>query len=244
MQEVRTQEQDERFTKTVGRYVADDYRSAAVFEKHGIDFCCGGDVSLLAVCQVKQLDPEALLAELATAQREPIERSRNYAAWELPFLADYIVAVHHAYIKENAGPIEAYARKIAEVHGAHHPEVKEIATLFARMAVELEAHLREEEEVCFPAMKRAVAARKIGLLPDPLDLELIRTDLAKLRKEHDEVGAAIHTIRHLAADYTLPNDVCTTFALTYRKLKEFEEDLHLHVHLENNLLFLKAEQLG
>ena len=233
-----------RSNKTVGQYVADDYRTARVFEKFGIDFCCGGNVYLAVACQEKRIDPATLQLELDAVKIEPIERSQNYGAWELPFLADYIVTVHHAYIKENVEQIASYARKIAEVHGAHHPEVLKIAAIFDRIAIDLTAHLREEEEVFFPACKRADAARKSGSAPDLQDSKTIRADLVKLRSEHDEVGAAIHTIRHLANDYAIPGDVCNTFMLTYQKLSEFEDDLHKHVHLENNILFLKADQLS
>jgi regulator of cell morphogenesis and NO signaling len=242
MNVAETEDQDSS-NKKVGEYVAEDYRIAKVFEKFGIDFCCGGNVALIAACQEKRIDPVTLQLEIAAVKSEPIERSQNYAVWELPFLADYIVTVHHSYIKENAGQIDAYSRKIAEVHGANHPEVREIAAIFDKIAIDLTAHLREEEEVFFPACKRADAARKGGFAPDPQDTEAIRADLVKLRREHDEVGAAVHSIRHLAKDYAIPGDACNTFMVTYQKLSEFEDDLHKHVHLENNILFSKAEQL-
>jgi len=237
------QTEDIASTRTIGGFVAEDYRTAEVFERHGIDFCCGGNVPLDAVCRQKGIDPAVILREIEEAKREPVERSQNFAAWELPFLADYIVTIHHAYIKENAPQIALYARKVAEVHGPRHPEVKEIAALFDRIAADLDAHLREEEEVFFPAVKRADSARKAGNAPERQDSDAITGDLVRLRREHEEVGDAIHTIRHLARDFALPDDACNTFAVTYQKLKEFEDDLHKHVHLENNILFLKAEKI-
>lgn len=229
--------------KTIGEFVADDYRTAKVFERYGIDFCCGGNVALSAACRQKGVDPALILREIEEAKSEPIERSQNFGAWELPFLADYIVTIHHSYIKENAGQIASYARRIAEVHGARHPEVIEIAAIFDKIAADLAPHLREEEEVFFPAVKRADGARKAGKAPEQQDLDAIRGDLAKLRREHEEVGEAIHSIRQLAKEYAIPADACNTYAVTYQKLREFEDDLHKHVHLENNILFLKAEQL-
>jgi regulator of cell morphogenesis and NO signaling len=192
--------------KTIGEFVADDYRTAKVFERYGMDFCCGGNVALSAACRQKGVDPALILREIEEAKSEPIDRSQNFGAWELPFLADYIVTIHHSYI--NLAP-----------------------------------HLREEEEVFFPAVKRADGARKAGKAPEQQDLDAIRGDLAKLRREHEEVGEAIHSIRHLAKEYAIPADACNTYAVTYQKLREFEDDLHKHVHLENNILFLKAEQL-
>ena len=228
---------------TVGAIVADDFRTATVFGKHGIDFCCGGNISLAEICREKGLDPATLQQEIAEIKNAPIERSRNYAAWALPFLADYIVNTHHLYLNENTPLIAAYADKIAEVHGAHHPEVVEIAAIFAGIATDMAAHLREEEEVLFPAVRRLDAARRAGTTPEAFDPETIRASLVKLDHEHEEIGDAIHTIRRLAMGYAIPEDVCNTFAVTYQKLKEFEDDLHKHVHLENNILFPKAARL-
>lgn len=233
----------ENGNKTIGAFVAEDYRTAAVFEKYGIDFCCGGQATLTAACAEKKLDTEQILLKIAAAQAEPIEHSENYAAWPLPFLIDYIVNTHHVYLKENDEQIAAHAHKIAEVHGAHHPEVIKIASIFAKIATDMAAHLTEEEEIFFPAIKRAEAAVSSGKNPDAQDRSLITSELEKLRLEHEEIGDAIHRIRHLAKDYAIPKDACNTFVVTYRTLKEFEEDLHKHVHLENNILFLKAAQL-
>jgi len=229
--------------KSIGEIVANDYRTAKVFENHGIDFCCGGQVTLAAACKGKGLDPETVLREIEAARREPVRQSESYSTWEVPFLADYIVNIHHAWLKENDPIIAAYARKIAQVHGPHHPEVIEIATLFESIATALADHLREEEEVFFPAVKRAAAAHNDGQLPTREDREVIKGSLARLVREHEEVGESVHAIRHLARDYAIPADVCNTFVVTYQKLKEFEDDLHKHVHLENNVLFLKAAQL-
>lgn len=229
--------------KTIGQYVAEDYRNAAVFEKYGIDFCCGGQVPLAAACREKGLAPASLEREIEATKSEPIDRSQNYGSWALPFLADYIVNTHHAYLNENTGQIAAYAHKIAEVHGGHHPEVIEIATIFDKIAADMVDHLREEEEVLFPTIKRIDAAQEAGTLPAAKDCEALNASLEKLHLEHEEIGDAVHQIRHLAKDYAVPEDVCNTFVVTYHKLKEFEDDLHKHVHLENNILFLKAAQL-
>ena len=228
---------------TVGAIVADDFRTAGVFEKHGIDFCCGGSTPLADICREKGINLVTLQQELEDARSAPVDRSHNYTDWALPFLADYIVTTHHAYLDENTAQIAAYADKIAGVHGKHHPEVIEIATIFAKIATDMAVHLREEEEVLFPAIKRIDAARKAGNTPEALDVETIRSTLIKLDHEHQEIGDAVHAIHHLANGYAIPDDVCNTFAVTYRKLQEFEDDLHKHVHLENNILFPKAARL-
>ena len=229
--------------KTIGEIVADDYRTAKVFEDHGIDFCCGGKIVLSAICSDKGLELAVIEQELAAVKIASLDRSLNYTAWELPFLIDFIVNTHHTYLHENLGQIAGYARKIAEVHGANHPEVLEIAEIFGKIVPDLADHLRYEEEVFFPAIKRIDATGKSAAVPNTMDLELLKTGLEKLQREHEEVGDAIHRIRHLAKDYEIPGDACNTFMLTYQKLKEFEDDLHKHVHLENNILFPKAAQL-
>jgi regulator of cell morphogenesis and NO signaling len=229
--------------RTIGEIVADDYRTAKVFEDHGIDFCCGGKIALSAVCRDKGIELTVIAQELAAVKVASLDRSLNYTAWEPPTLIDFIVNTHHAYLHENMGQIDGYARKIAEVHGANHPEVIDIAEIFSRIVPELADHLRYEEEVFFPAIKRIDTAGKSVAVPDTIDVESVRTGLEKLQREHEEVGDAIHRIRHLAKDYEIPGDACNTFMLTYQKLKEFEDDLHKHVHLENNILFPKAAQL-
>lgn len=228
---------------TIGEFVAEDYRTAKVFEKYGIDFCCGGKVALSEICREKGIDPATIQRELEELKSTPLDRGQNYAAWELSFLADYIVNAHHSYLKENLEQIAVYARKVAEVHGANHPEVIEIARIFDKIATDMAAHLREEEEVFFPAVKRVDAARKSGTEPGTKDLAAIGDSLEKLDEEHNEIGDAVHAIRALSKDYTVPDDACNTYMLTYRKLREFEDDLHKHVHLENNILFPKAAGL-
>lgn len=229
--------------KTIGEIVAADIRTARVFENHGIDFCCGGKVALGTICAEKGLDLASITGELEAVRSEPAERSQNYSSWALPFLADYIVNTHHVYLKDNDEQIAAYARKIAGVHGAHHPEVIRIAAIFDKIATDMTGHLKEEEEVFFPAIKRLDAARISGNTPDEKDRETIRLSLLRLHREHEEIGDAVHTIRRLSQDYAIPADACNTFVITYQKLKEFEDDLHKHVHLENNILFPKSEEL-
>jgi len=229
--------------RTIGEIVAEDYRTAGVFEAHGIDFCCGGNIAIQTICQEKGLDLAVLTQELEAVKNEPIERSRNFASWEISFLIDYIVNVHHGYLKDNLEKTNGYAQKIAEVHGTKHPEVIEIAAIFHKIATDLNIHLKEEEEHFFPALKRVDSNKKTGTTPAAQDVATIEESLKKLTEEHEEIGDAIHKIRHLAGGYAIPDNVCNTFVLTYRKLKEFENDIHKHVHLENNILFKKAATL-
>nr|NJM04243.1 iron-sulfur cluster repair di-iron protein [Desulfobacula sp.] len=228
--------------KKIGEIVAEDYRTATVFEKYGIDFCCGGQVPLAKACRIKGLDFDTVQQEIKAVKNEPLERNRNYAAWSLSFLADYIVNIHHAYLNEEMGPIAAYAHKIVDVHGKNHPELIKIAAIFDKIISDMAGHLCEEEEILFPVIKRLETDKKNG--SKPMDDEVIKASLEKLYREHEEIGDAVHEIRGLANDYAIPEDACNTFTLTYRKLKAFEEDLHKHVHLENNILFVGCSNLS
>lgn len=226
--------------ETIGEIVVADFRTAKVFENNGIDFCCGGTVALATACAEKGLDLATITREIEAVKRVPAERNQDYSSWPLPFLIDYIFNIHHAYLKGNLEPIAVDTRKIAGVHGAHHPEVIRIATIFDKIAIDLAAHMKVEDEVFFPAVKRADAAGTAGTTPDAQDRETIRVSVLTFYREHEEIGDAVHSIRHFSNDYSIPGDACPTFMVTYRMLKEFEDDLHKHVHLENNILFPKA----
>jgi len=243
MKEFQTIQDPEKSDMTIGEIVSRDFRTAKVFEDYEIDFCCGGQKTLAAACKEKGLDPEKVLREIANAKNEAVSHREDYRAWDLPFLADYIVNTHHAYLNGEMEKIAAYAHKIAEVHGDHHEEVIEIATIFDRIFIDMVKHLREEEEVLFPAIKRSYVAGAVNTTPEAGDRRIIRDSLETLYREHEEVGEAVHRIRQLSNDYEIPADVCNTFVVTYKKLKEFEDDLHKHVHLENNILFPKASNL-
>ncbi|MGB3210515.1 MAG: iron-sulfur cluster repair di-iron protein [Desulforhopalus sp.] len=229
--------------KTIGEIVAEDYRTSKVFEKFGIDFCCGGKVVLTEICNERGLDLRAILSDLETVKNKQIERDQDYASWELPFLIDYIINVHHGYLNENIELIKSYTRKIAQVHGNRHPELLEISSIFDKITSDMSTHLKEEEDVLFPALKSADRNRKTGTQLSVDDVKVIHKSLEELVREHDDIGAAIHKIRHLSNEYATPEDACNTYIITYKKLEEFENDLHKHVHLENNILFLQAGKL-
>ena len=234
----------ETVAETVGDIVARDYRTAVVFERYGIDFCCGGSVTLADACRQSRADPAALAAELAAATSTPPQRpDQDPAAWTLTRLVDHITATHHAYLRDNTGRIGAYARKIDEVHGEQHPELAGIVTVYSAMAAELTAHLQKEEETFFPAVRRAEKATREGEAVDPQDAETLGLLTDKLTREHEAVGAALHQIRDLSLGYALPGDACATYTITYQSLQRFETDLHRHVHLENNLLFPRLNQM-
>ncbi len=213
--------------KTIGEVVAADYRTAAVFKRHKIDFCCGGQRKIADACQARQVNVEQLESEVNAAKAHAtVAAGLNFTAWSPAFLADYIVNQHHSYVRTAIPEISAFAKKVASVHGERHPELVKIDLIWQQLSAELLLHLEKEEKELFPYFK---AAEKGKELP-----------LSALENEHEEAGLAMAQIRELSNDFTLPEDACATYRVLFQMLEDFETDLHLHVHLENNILFPQA----
>ncbi len=219
----------------IGELVAADYRTASVFKKHKIDFCCNGNRSIAEACDKKQTPPETLIKELRFATQERNMVGEDYAAWPLDLLADYIEKKHHRYVTTKIQEILPYLHKIVRVHGERHPELEEIAYLFAESAEELTIHMEEEEKVLFPLIRKMV--QQSG---ETTQAPQTQNTIQNLMQEHDTEGQRFRRIAALTQDYTPPADACTTYRVSFSLLKEFEEDLHLHIHLENNILFPKS----
>jgi len=233
----------EKEEETVGEMVAKDYRKAQVFKKYGIDFCCGGKKTLSEVSQKKGISLEELKAELKAAENVESGSSISFDKWELDFLSDYITNTHHQYIKDNIPFISELAQKVARVHGANHPEAVQTAAVFERAAQDLSLHLVKEEKILFPFIKELVAAkRNNSVLPDS-SFGDVANPIEMMESEHEQAGEDMEEIKALTNNYQVPADACTSYRLLYQKLEEFENDLHKHVHLENNILFPKALEL-
>jgi len=222
---------------SLGDIVANDFRSASLFSKAGIDFCCGGKKTLQQACNEKSVDTETLEIELNELHNKPIAPSQDFNNWNLAFLADYIVNTHHQYVVKTLPELVFYTQKIATVHGPHHPELVEVAALFAQVNAELLQHLQKEEELLFPAIKEALKGAS------PNARQTIASEINRMSGEHEFAGGAIDHISELTNHYSIPEDACNTYLVTLKLLQQFEEDLHIHVHLENNILFPKALNL-
>lgn len=229
--------------ETVGEMVAKDYRKAQVFKKLGIDFCCGGKKTLDEVCESKGLDVSKVKEELSSANYQNQDAALNFDKLELDFLTDYILNIHHQYVKESTPFITELANKVAQVHGEHHPEAIEVANIFNGVAKDLGLHLMKEENIVFPYIKALVFSKKHGEMTPPASFGKVTIPTQILEMEHEQAGEDMVSIRKLTNDYTLPADACTSYSILYKKLQEFENDLFNHVHLENNILFPKAIQL-
>ncbi|MEQ9104115.1 MAG: iron-sulfur cluster repair di-iron protein [Rhodothermales bacterium] len=209
--------------RTVGEVVTEDYRRGITFKQFGIDFCCGGGKSIAEACAAKKVDVETLRKAIENVSETGAPGVPARAAtWSASFLADYIVNQHHAYVRERVPVLRKFTARVAAVHGHHYTELQEIRDIFSTLADELEAHMADEEAI-FPEIGRADVSGRLG----------------ELEQEHTEAGEAMARIRALSGDYTPPEGACNTFRAAYAGLKEFEEDLHAHVHLENNILFPK-----
>lgn len=228
---------------TIGEIVADNYETAGIFRKYGLDFCCGGGTSLEAACRERSIRLEELLADLQGVSRETPSAGENYRAWEPDHLVDHIVETHHRFVREKSEEIANYAEKVARVHGRRHPENIEIHSLFIRLANGLLHHLEEEEERLFPLIRQVYADRMKGQPVDDKRIASLEKELERMVDDHEEAGALMAAIRERSGEFTPPADACATYRILYQNLEGFEEDLHRHVHLENNILFQKAEKL-
>lgn len=226
--------------QTIGELVSKDYRKAEVFKKFGLDFCCGGKKTLSKACKEKGLDIVQIEKELRIIESEDTQPQDDYDTWALDVLADYIVRKHHQYVIQASPILFEYTQKVARVHGDRHPEAIEIASIFSQISEELNSHMVKEEHVLFPYITRLVQAQKEGTKLSPPPFGSIQNPIRMMESEHEDVGGLSEQIQKLSNNYAPPSGACNTYKVTYAKLKEFIEDLHQHIHLENNVLFPKA----
>jgi regulator of cell morphogenesis and NO signaling len=227
---------------TVGQLAASDLRKAQVFKKYGIDFCCGGRKTLTEVCTEKGLDVVKIERELVATENSAT-RPTNFNQWSLDFLADYIVNTHHAYVTSVLPDMKAYAAKVAAVHGSEHPELLRILDLVEAVSEELTSHMMKEERILFPYIKVLAKASKDGITPPASHFGSVNNPIQMMEAEHESAGSILQQIRELTDNYKLPAEACTSYSLLFKMLEEFESDLHIHVHLENNILFPGATEL-
>jgi len=227
----------------IGDAVARNFRTAQVFEKFGIDFCCGGKKSISEACIAKGIDADEVVSSLQNISKDGNGITANFSSWKLDFLIDYIVNNHHCYVEKMLPMIYTHSQKVAEKHGANHPETARIAALFVNVKDELEVHLQKEERMLFPYIKHMLELKESGEeVPFP-PFGTVENPVHVMELEHEAAGKLMAEINSLSSCFTPPEDACTTYKVLYQELKEFENDLHVHIHLENNILFPKAIEL-
>ncbi|MCU0387420.1 MAG: iron-sulfur cluster repair di-iron protein [Chitinophagaceae bacterium] len=237
-----TKKEVQRDDETVGSLVAADFRRAEVFKKYGIDFCCGGKKTVAQACKEKNIDPASVEQELMKIPDLNKELSLPYHEWAPDFLADYIVQTHHRYVGKTLPQLLEYAQKVRSAHGADHPELQEIETTLHEVDSEMRAHMMKEERVLFPYIK-AICSNQDGGIQQQAHFGTVQNPINMMEMEHEVVGTLLERIRLLSTDYTFPETACNTWRVFYRMLQQFENDLHVHVHLENNILFPQAVKL-
>jgi regulator of cell morphogenesis and NO signaling len=228
---------------TIGEYVAKDFRTAALFSKYGIDFCCNGNRSIEEACQKKSVNPDDLLKEIESVLNTKGDSGIDFNSWPIDLLADYIEKTHHRYVSEKTPTLLQFLDKLSRVHGANHPELLQINELFKGCAGELAQHMKKEELILFPFIKKMVQATISDELIAQPHFGTVENPIAMMMHEHDAEGERFRKIAQLSNDYTPPADACNTYKVTFAMLQEFEQDLHKHIHLENNILFPKATKL-
>lgn len=228
---------------TIKEIVTNNFRAAAIFEKHSIDFCCNGGVTIQSACAEKGIDPSVIMWELSGLSAADDHVINRFNEWDPVFLIDYIMANHHSYVAKMIPILYQHTQKISDVHGSRHPELTEIAAVFSDIAEELHQHMKKEEMILFPYVKQLSESVKQNKSITPPPFGSAKNPIGMMEEEHRNAGDALYKIRTLTSNYTIPKDACTTYAITFKELREFELDLHQHVHLENNILFPKAIQL-
>ncbi len=231
-------------TKTVRDYAIETPQTIPVFEKLGIDYCCGGNRPLDEACAAANANLDRVVKALEAAIAEPARPSdRELQAGSLAELISHIVRTHHAFVRTQIPEINNLIEKVHGKHGANHPELAKIRIVYHGLGEELTAHLMKEENILFPYIERmeeAVIAHD-PILPPPFGT--VANPVRMMEHEHDNAGIALKILREVSQNFTPPADACTSFRALYTALANFEKDLHQHIHLENNVLFPRAVEM-
>ncbi|NLM73985.1 MAG: iron-sulfur cluster repair di-iron protein [Clostridiaceae bacterium] len=221
-------------TSKLGDIVAEFPKASELFKQYKIDFCCGGNRPLKEAIEEANLNEQFILEKLNELYAEYTnknEKDRNWQEAPLGELVEHILNKHHAFMWAELPNISELTTKILRVHGTHHPELFKVHKLFHMLKMELESHLTKEEEIQYPAISKF---EKSGNKDDLKEAVRI---IKELEDEHTGAGDILKELRVITNDYAVPADGCTTYRLTYDKLREMESDLFQHIHLENNILF-------
>ncbi len=228
---------------SVGEIVKLNFKTASLFQENNIDYCCGGKITISEACTGAGIDPDKLIKQLETLASQKDPDSEYINELRLGELCDYIVKRHHKYVLESIPPLKKNLEKICQVHGMNHAELFEINKLFTDSADVLTRHMQKEELVLFPYINELeLGLRDRTPLPES-SFGSVSNPIANMLAEHQQEGERFDQIASLTKNYLIPEDACATYEVTVRQLSSFENDLHRHIHLENNVLFPKAIEL-
>jgi regulator of cell morphogenesis and NO signaling len=226
---------------TVGDIVGHDLRTAAIFARHGIDFCCGGRRSLHEACAAKGVDAAALLREIETL--DDAGGAEDMTSWPVDALVELIVTKHHAYVKRQIPAITAMLEKLVAAHGERHSAMVRIAATFSSLASELTHHMEKEEQILFPYIQAMAHIRRDDSQRLMTPFGTVRNPIRMMEDDHQQAAAELWMLRVLTNGFVAPDTACVTWGACFSELAAFERDLHQHVHLENNVLFPAAARL-
>lgn len=224
---------------TVGQLVAEQPARSRVFERLGIDYCCGGRKSLAEACRAASLDEETVLNELHACDASAAEPEIDWTQATLTQLADHIEQTHHAYLHAELPRLDRLTARVAQAHGENDPRLFELRAMFCAFRAELEAHMSKEEFVLFPLCRQMDGAARRPVF----HCGSVRNPVRVMRAEHQDAGEALETMRALTDGFTPPDWACNTYRAMLQSLAELEADMHQHVHKENNILFPQAEEI-
>jgi len=229
-------------TKTVREVALENPNATRIFEKLGIDYCCGGQRPLNEACAAANLNIDDVLSRLeqAGADSSRDASGKNWQTEALGSLVEYIVATHHAFIKDETPRILQLAAKVVSVHGRNHPELQQVHATFDALGQELSSHLMKEEQILFPFIVGMDRASGNGSAAPASCFGTVQNPIRMMMIEHDSAGNALRELREVTSNYTVPADACISYKTLYQALQDFEKDLHQHIHLENNILFPRA----
>ena len=225
---------------TLGDIVTKNFKAAGIFEKYNLDYCCGGGKTIEQACLENGTDPKVIYSEIEKIDSVKVEIPERIDDWELDLIVDYIINHHHKFVRYMIPLISMHTEKVASAHGQNHPETKEVAKIFNAVYKELKQHMMKEEEILFPYIKYITKVNKGEAKFEKPYFGRIGNPINMMELEHQSAGESMYKIRKLTNNYNPPSDACDAFKICLKELKEFEEDHHKHVHLENNVLFPKA----
>lgn len=225
--------------ETIGQISRADIRKIEVFKKYGIDFCCGGNKTLREACEEKGLDILQVKEDLEKND-SPATENMAYDEWQLDFLCDFIVHRHHSYIRKQNPVINEMMNKVVNAHSDAHPELRHLKSLWDTLAAELGAHIQKEEVVLFPYIKQLQHADTNRTQMQAPSFGSVNTPVNIMMMEHESAGELLEEMRYITGSYKLPEDACNSYRFLFELIRQYEEDLKLHIHLENNILFPKA----
>lgn len=229
--------------KTVRELAVEVPSATRVFEKLGIDYCCGGGKKLAEACDQASLAVNEVLSNLEEAEKARLARHESVVDWNRESLADVIDQImkkHHTFVQAEIPRLTNLANKVSSKHGPAHPETVVVNALFETLAHELTMHLMKEEQILFPYIVRMEEStiEKTPVIPSCFGT--VENPIAMMVSEHDNAGEILGKLRSATANYKVPEDACTSYRALYTGLIEFEADLHQHIHMENNILFPRA----